>query len=325
MKSKIEAEVGAQGCHFLDATHVATALLGDSIACNLFLLGFAWQRGLVPVSAAALEEAIALNGVAVNFNQQAFLWGRRYAEQPDTVLSLIASEERQPLPTTLDEVIDDRSRRLAEYQDTHYATRYRDYVTMVRRTDSRAADADSLTLAVARNLYKLMAYKDEYEVARLYTDGSFQRQLEAQFEGDFELRFNMAPPLFSKRDPDTGQLIKQEFGPWMMQAFGWLAKLRFLRGTWLDVFGRTAERRRERADIEDYRHLIDTLLPELTEQNYPLALQLANLASKLRGYGHVKDRNRELLALQQAELLTRFRGESPVTAVNIIEARQGVS
>ena len=325
MKAKIEAEVGAAGCHFLDATRVATALLGDSIACNLFLLGFAWQRGLVPVSAAALEEAIALNGVAVDFNKRAFLWGRRYAEQPETVLSLLASEEREPVPTTLDEVIEDRCRRLSDYQDANYAASYRNYVASVRRADSRAGDADSLTLAVARNLYKLMAYKDEYEVARLYTDGSFQRQLEAQFEGDFELRFNLAPPLFSKRDSNTGQLIKQEFGPWMMRAFGGLAKLRFLRGTALDIFGRTAERRRERADIDDYRQLVDSLLPKLTEQNYPVALQLAKLAGKLRGYGHVKDRNRELLALQRAELLQRFRGEPPAAAVNIVGAAQRAS
>ena len=323
MKGKIEAEVGATGCHFLDATRVATALLGDSIACNLFLLGYAWQRGLVPVAAASLEEAIALNGVAVEFNKQAFLWGRRYAAQPETVLSLVASEDSQPVPTTLDEVIKDRCRRLTDYQDARYAARYRDYVASVRRADSRAGDADSLTLAVARNLYKLMAYKDEYEVARLYTDGSFQRQLEAQFEGDFELRFNMAPPLFSKRDPHTGHLLKQEFGPWMMKAFGGLARLRFLRGTALDIFGRSAERRRERADIDAYRQLIDALLPELTEQNYPVALQLAKLAGKLRGYGHVKDRNRDLLALQQAELLQRFRGESPAAAVKIVEAKQG--
>ncbi|MCP5188326.1 MAG: indolepyruvate ferredoxin oxidoreductase family protein [Pseudomonadales bacterium] len=325
MKAKIEAEVGAAGCHFLDATRVATALLGDSIACNLFLLGYAWQRGLVPVAAASLEEAIALNGVAVDFNKLAFLWGRRYAEQPETVLSLLASEESQPVPATLDEVIEDRCRRLTEYQDAHYAARYRDYVASVRRADSRVGDADSLTLAVARNLFKLMAFKDEYEVARLYTDGSFQRQLEAQFEGDFELRFNLAPPLFSKRDSNTGQLIKQEFGPWMMRAFGGLAKLRFLRGTALDIFGRTAERRRERADIDDYRQLVDSLLPKLTEQNYPVALQLAKLAGKLRGYGHVKDRNRELLALQRAELLQRFRGEPPAAAVNIVGAAQRAS
>ena len=163
-----------------------------------------------------------------------------------------------------------------------------------------------------------MAIKDEYEVARLYSDGEFLRKLERQFEGDYELRFHMAPPLFSKRDPHTGHLLKQEFGPWMLRAFGVLARLRFLRGSALDVFGRTAERRRERADLEQYLALLEQLLPALTDRNYAAALELVRLPARLRGFGHVKDRNRELLTLRRDELLREFHGEAatPVTVVN---------
>ena len=319
MRDKIETEVGEAGCHFLNSTRIATALLGDSIASNLFLLGFAWQRGLVPVSADALEEAIELNGVSVNFNLQAFLWGRRYSNEPEKVLQLLDTAEAEPAQPTLDELIADRQQRLTAYQNLAYAQRFEEAVARVRAADPRSDEPDSLTLAVARQLYRLMAIKDEYEVARLYSDGDFERKLRNKFEGDFDLRFNLAPPLFSKRDPVSGHLIKQEFGPWIMPAFGLLARLKVLRGTPLDVFGKTEERRQERADLEDYRQLLDILLVGLNESNYAVALELARLPAKLRGFGHVKDRNRELLLPQREKLLREFRSESPEQMVKIVE------
>ncbi|MCB1699908.1 MAG: indolepyruvate ferredoxin oxidoreductase family protein [Halioglobus sp.] len=319
MKDKILAEVGEPGCDFLDSTRIATALLGDSIASNLFLLGFAWQRGLVPVSAAALEEAIEINGVAADFNRRAFLWGRRYAEQPEKVLQLLDPADERRAPPSLSEVIADRQQRLTSYQNASYASSYLTQVERVRAADPRADEPDSITMAVARQLYRLMACKDEYEVARLYTDGEFLRKLNSQFEGDVELRFNMAPPLIAKRDPHTGHLIKQEFGPWMMQVFGLLARLRFLRGTALDIFGYTLERRREQADLAEYRQLLDTLLAGLDDSNYAVALELARLPAKLRGFGHVKDRNRDMLAPRREELLREFRGEAPASAVKLVE------
>jgi indolepyruvate ferredoxin oxidoreductase len=322
MKGKIVAEVGDEGCHFIDATGVATALLGDSIASNLFLLGFAWQRGLVPVSAAALEEAIELNAVAVPFNKEAFLWGRRCADQPQTVLRLIESGDARRLPLTLDGVRDDRMQRLSRYQNVGYAAVYQTLVQRVRQADPRCDEPGSITMTVARNLYKLMAYKDEYEVARLYSDGEFQRKLQNQFEGDYEVRYNLAPPLFSKREAGTGHLVKQEFGSWMMKAFQLLARFRFLRGTTLDVFGYTQERKQERADIEHYRLLVDKLLPDLTEENYTAAQELVALPEKLRGFGHIKDRNRELLALREAQLWRQFHGEELAREVTIIDAAQ---
>jgi indolepyruvate ferredoxin oxidoreductase len=176
----------------------------------------------------------------------------------------------------------------------------------------------SISVEVARNLYKLMAIKDEYEVARLYSNGEFLRKLDQQFEGDYALRFNLAPPLFSKRDPNTGHLLKREFGPWMLRVFGALARLRFLRGSALDVFNATQERRQERQDLVDYLALLDQLLPALNQDNYAAALALVRLPAKLRGFGHVKDRNRALLAPRRAELLDVFHGgtAAPVTVVN---------
>ncbi|WP_232059090.1 DUF6537 domain-containing protein [Kineobactrum salinum] len=320
MKAKVTDEVGEQATFFIDSTRIATQLLGDSIASNLFLLGYAWQQGLVPVSAAALEQAIELNAVAVGFNKEAFLWGRRCAHQPERVLRLV--EKLAPAAPArlqdLDEIIEDRAARLVRYQNAAYADQYRQQVAQLRQADPRATEADSVTVAAARNLYKLMAYKDEYEVARLYSDGEFLRKLEQQFEGDYQLRFNLAPPLLSKRDPHTGHLLKQEFGPWMLRAFSWLAPLRFLRGTALDIFGRTAERRQERADRDEYIELLERLAPTLATANYEVALELAQLPAKLRGFDHVKDRNREQLARRREHLLQQLHGDpaSPVTIVN---------
>ncbi len=321
MKAKVSDEVGDSAAFFIDATRIATQLLGDSIAANLFLLGYAWQQGLVPVSAAALEEAIELNAVAVNFNKQAFLWGRRCADQPERVLALVdeLAPPAAPRLELVDEIVADRTARLADYQDATYAARYRQQVDRVRAADPKADQPGSFSATVARVLHKLMAYKDEYEVARLYSNGEFLRKLEQQFEGDFELRFNLAPPLFSKRDPVTGHLVKQEFGPWMLTAFGWLARLRRLRGSRFDIFGYTAERRQERADIDDYLSLLDELLSGLSDDNYAEAVELASLPARLRGFGHIKDRNREQLAGQRAQLLRRFRGEA-VDTVTIVNA-----
>ncbi|TGD72048.1 indolepyruvate ferredoxin oxidoreductase family protein [Mangrovimicrobium sediminis] len=322
MRAKISDEVGEAATHFIDATRIATQLMGDSIAANLFLLGFAWQRGTVPVSAEALDKAIELNGVAVAFNKRAFLWGRRCAHQPEKVLALVEELAPSPKPRLqdLDAVLADRVQRLTDYQDAAYAQRYSGVIARVRAADPRAAEADSISLAAARNLFKLMAYKDEYEVARLYSDPAFLKKLHKQFAGDVELRFNLAPPLLSKRDPASGQLIKREFGPWMLGAFGWLAKFKRLRGTRLDIFGYTEERRQERRDIEDYVALLDTIVQELNADNYAPARELAGLAAQLRGFGHVKDRNREQLAVRRDRLLAQLRGEMAASAVTIVDA-----
>ncbi|MEE4108703.1 MAG: indolepyruvate ferredoxin oxidoreductase family protein, partial [Halieaceae bacterium] len=302
MKQRIRDEVGADDVLFLDATRIATALLGDSIAANLFLLGVAYQRGLVPVSAAALEEAVAMNGVAVEFNKQAFLFGRRFVNRREQVLALVPGKRELPQLDT-QALIEDRAGRLAAYQDEAYAQRYRDTLGPLQAADPASGDGESLTATAARALYKLMAYKDEYEVARLYSSDEFLDGLAQQFEGDFSLRFNLAPPLLSRRDPSTGLPAKREFGGWMLTAFRLLAPLRRLRGTALDPFGYTAERRRERQDIADYEALLERLVPEVGRADHGTLRELLGLPLQLRGFGHVKDRNRDQLAVRRQALL----------------------
>ncbi|HEY2344784.1 MAG TPA: indolepyruvate ferredoxin oxidoreductase family protein [Xanthomonadaceae bacterium] len=300
----------------IEATELATALFGDAIATNSFILGVAWQQGLVPVSLDALLRAIELNGAAVKMNKEAFAWGRLAAIDPDAVRTAAGMKTTSsadtvvlgdPAPRTasvsdlplddarlsrnIDESIARREAFLADYQDAAYAKRYRALVDQVRSAESaKAPGSTALASAVARYAFKLMAYKDEYEVARLYTNGEFQRRIAQQFEGDYKLNFHLAPPLFARRDAE-GHLVKQQFGPWMMKAFGVLAKLKFLRGGALDIFGRTEERRIERQLIADYFRDIGAILPTLSPDNIAQAVEIASLPERIRGYGHVKEKH----------------------------------
>lgn len=292
----------------VDATRLATALLGDSIATNLFMLGYAWQKGLVPVSHEALEKAIELNGTAVAMNKAAFLWGRRAAHDLARVerLATPPQEEGHRLSRTLDEAIARRVEQLTAYQDAAYAARYTALVEKVRAAEAKLG-REALTEAVARNYYKLMAYKDEYEVARLYTDGSFLKQIEAQFEGDYKLQFHLAPPAFAEKDPDTGHLKKRAFGPWMLRAFGLLARMKRLRGTALDPFGRTAERKAERQLIADYEAVVEELLARLGPDTHAVCVAIARVPEQIRGYGHIKDEALGKAKAREAELLATLR------------------
>jgi indolepyruvate ferredoxin oxidoreductase len=303
---------GDNRTEFIDATGLATALLGDAIAANLFLLGHAYQRGALPVGGAAIDRAIELNGVAVAMNRRAFALGRLAAEDLERVERAAnpgaAAEAEAAADDTLDEIIARRGAILTDYQDAAYAARYQDFVRQVEAAEqTKGKGMTGLAAAVAHNLFKLMAYKDEYEVARLYSDGRFQANLAKQFEGDLKLTFHLAPPLISRRDPDTGELIKREFGPWMMPAFKLLAKLKGLRGGAFDIFGRTAERRAERAAIPSYRAVIQEILTGLTPDNHALAAQIATLPAKIRGYGHIKERSQVATAAEQAHLLEAWR------------------
>ncbi|MBB6598092.1 indolepyruvate ferredoxin oxidoreductase family protein [Luteimonas sp. MC1825] len=349
--------------HMVDATQLANALMGDAIASNLFMLGYAWQRGLVPLAFESLMRAVDLNGAAVEMNRTAFAWGRLAAVNPDVVYDAAGvvrnarttveatphaldalppgdwegnewgatsapkparqEDDLRHLPSgadqvaylplddprlsrSLDELVARRAAFLSDYQNAKYARRYTDFVAKVRAAEqARAPGASDLGEAVARYFFKLMAYKDEYEVARLYTSGEFKRRLEQQFEGDYTLQFHLAPPLLAKRNAN-GELQKQAFGPWMLTAFGVLAKLRGLRGTALDVFGYTEERRMERALIDDYERTVGGLLDGLDSGNIALAAEIASIPEHIRGYGHVKHAHLETARAREAELLREW-------------------
>jgi indolepyruvate ferredoxin oxidoreductase len=318
LKRAIVASAGRGNCHFVDATRIASALFGNSIGANFFLVGYAYQIGALPLSAAAIEKAIELNGEAVEMNRAAFRWGRYAAIDLADVETLIKPKEEDParrLSQTLDETIERRVEFLTAYQNARYAARYRTMVDKVRAAESARTPGNSgLAEAVARYLFKLMAYKDEYEVARLYTDGSFLRQVANELEGDnLRFEFHLAPPLLAPRDKETGQLKKMSFGPWILQAFRMLASLRFLRGTPLDPFGWTAERRTERALIADYRRMLDEILAGLRPNNHNLAVALATVPEKIRGFGHVKDWHLKAAQAEKAALLDQFRtGRAPL-------------
>ncbi len=318
MQRRVRDAVGAEHADFVDATTIATALLGDSIATNLFMLGYAFQKGLIPIGLDALMQAIALNGVAVAKNQETFAWGRRAAADWDFVVQTARPALREPAALITDTValIEDRVRRLTAYQSARYARRYRALVEEVAAAErAQGRGLTGLTDVVARTLYKLMAYKDEYEVARLYTDGTFRRSLEAQFEGDYRIEFNLAPPLLAPRDKAAGHLKKRTYGPWLLPVLRGLAKFRWLRGSALDPFGHTEERRTERRLIDEYESLVRSIIATLTADNHTLAMELAGAAERIRGYGHVKRQSIAQAKAAEARLLARFQAaERPLAA-----------
>lgn len=318
-ESDVRAAIG-EGCEFIDANALALRLFGDSIYANPLLLGYAWQKGWIPLGRAALLRAIELNAVSVEKNQAAFEAGRLAAHDP----AMLAKDAARPagkavvmaMPVTLDRLVTQRVDLLTAYQNAAYAERYRLAVERLRAVESRIAAGGRLLLteAVARNLAKLMAYKDEYEVARLHGAPEFLEELRKQFEGepgkDYTLNFHLAPPLLARRDAG-GKLVKQRFGPWMMQAFRVLARFKGLRGSLLDPFGKTAERRRERQLVDEYFALVDMFCANLSPERLDTALELARLPEKIRGYGHVKEKAMD--AAQESRALLMALYDAPAT------------
>jgi len=318
LRRNIVEAVGQDHAEFVDCGRIATALLGDSIAANMFMLGFAYQRGLIPISATSIESAIELNGAAKKMNTDAFRWGRQAAVNPQAVEQLLGSKAAgqgvriSPEPVkTLDEVIAVRQQFLTEYQNSAYAQRYSALVEQMRNAEQRLGTGRSeLTQGVAKYYFKLLAIKDEYEVARLHVESGFLDRVSQQFEGDYKLVFNLAPPLFAKCDPHTGLPKKSEFGPWIVPVFRLLAKLRGLRGTALDVFGYSVERRQERALIQRYEAVIAEVLPLLEDggAHYDTLLELVSLPEQIRGYGHVRAKAMALARQRESVLLDVLRG-----------------
>ena len=309
--SAVRSAVGAEGMASFDAEQVAVQLIGDSIYTNPLMLGFAWQKGRVPLSHASLMRAIELNNVQIDNNKAAFEWGRRCAHDLAAVQALFKAAQviRFVKKPSLAEMLAKRVAFLTDYQNAAYAQTYQDFVDKVRQAEALQGKT-TLTEAVARYLFKLMAYKDEYEVARLHTDTGFLNKVNAMFEGDFKLNYHLAPPLLASKN-DQGELQKQQFGPWMQTGFRLLARLKGLRGTPFDVFGRTDERREERALIAEYRASIEEVLAGLTAENHATALEIARIPELIKGYGHIKARHLATARPQWDALLQLFRKDHP--------------
>ncbi len=297
MEKSVEQFCGEGRADFFDSTEIALALTGDTIGANMMLLGYACQKGWLPVKHTTLLQAIEDNGVAVPYNLKVFNLGRLLAAEPAKVKALAAeskpTRDSLQLSETLDQLIERRTSDLVAYQDEQYAKRYRDLVEGVRQAEQQKTGQTTITDAVARNLYKLMAYKDEYEVARLYTDGTFEKAIADQFQGDYQVNFHFAPPLFSKIDPNTGRPQKRAFGPSMLKRMRWLASMKKFRGTAFDVFGRTEERKEERQLIVEYESSVRDIVANLSADNQGKALELARMPEEIRGFGPVKAKNLE--------------------------------
>ena len=291
-------------------THIATGLMGDAIAVNMFMVGYAWQKGWLPVSRAALERAIELNDVAVPFNKDCFTWGRRFAHDPASVEQLLQAAHVVELTAAplqkLEDIVAHRSAYLRAYQDEAYAQRYRALVERVAWREREAGGDGQLAVAVARYHFKLLMHKDEYEVARLYSTPEFRAEIARQFEGDYRMRFHLGAGPFAKKDPVSGQPRKTEVGPWVLVAFRILARLRRLRGTWLDPFRHTPERKLAAQLLADYERDVEALLRDLDRPRHGLAVEIASWPEQVRGYAHVRAASAEKTLLEKTELWRKW-------------------
>ena len=312
-EAAILAAVGQEGVGMFDAEHIATQALGDSIYTNPLILGYAWQKGRVPLSLAALMRAMELNGVQVDNNKAAFEWGRQCAANLQQVQSMFAAQQVIQLvkKPSLEELVAKRVAFLTDYQDAAYAADYQAFVNKVHAAEARLGTSTRMSQAVARYLFKLMAYKDEYEVARLHTSQEFTDKIANMFEGDYKIVHHLAPPLTAAKN-DKGELVKKAYGPWMRKAFGLMASMKGLRGGALDIFGRTEERKMERALIQEYRACIEELLRGLNADNLTLAVEIASIPEDIRGYGHVKERHLVSARAKWQALLQRWRNPQAV-------------
>jgi indolepyruvate ferredoxin oxidoreductase len=314
IKRQLEERAGKDRVSFLDANDLAIRLFGDSIAANMLLLGVAYQQGTVPIASAAIEQAIALNGAAVAMNRDAFRLGRLMAHDPAAVQQLAGAAPKPAKAETLESVIAHRKALLTAYQDAAYAGRFETAIRSLAGIETaRTPGYTGLALTAAKSLAKLMAYKDEYEVARLYTDGRFAKSIAEAFDGTQRIELHLAPPLLARRDPTSGEPRKMVFGPWILKALGVVARMKSLRGSWADLFGYTAERRLERQMITDYLGLLETIAERLTPDNHAIAVELAALPLEVRGFGHVKLAAYETFRTKQAALKAKLLTEAIAT------------
>ncbi len=315
LRHAIQERAGKAPVHHFDAHTAAEKLFGDSIAANMFMLGYAYQLGHVPIGSAAIEQAIELNGAAVEMSRNAFRFGRLAAHDKAALERLVGpalAAATAPKAETLDSIVAFRADQLTAYQDAALAERYRALVARVAEAErKRMPGRSGLAEAVARSYYKLLAYKDEYEVGRLFSSPAFDKALAEQFEGHRRLEFHLAPPLIARRDKDTGEPRKMKFGPWMRPLFRLLAKGKALRGTAWDVFGYSAERKLERQMIADYEKLVEEVVERLSPATHATAVALTSLALDIRGFGHIKLRNYRTVKAREAALLRELRSPPP--------------
>lgn len=313
IRQRILDAAGAGRCEFIEATAMAERMLGDSIYANMLLFGYAFQKGLVPLPAEAVEEAIGLNGADVQMNIRAFALGRRMASDPSAARASVA--ECGGVDEPLDATINRCAAFLTDYHDANYARRFRDVLAKVSAAERAVCGTrDEFARAAAQSLFRLMAIKDEYEVARLYSDGEFDRVLQSQFSGSYKLRYHMAPLFLSRPDIKTGRMTKWTFGAWIRPVLAALAAVRGLRGTPFDVFGWSTERRIERRLIAEYETLIEELISGLRPDNHDLAVEIAGLYSGVRGYGHVKATSIDRIRQCEDELMAGYRNSRKAAA-----------
>ena len=307
-------EKSSKETDFINSIKLATAMFGDSIASNMFITGYALQKGFIPVKPESMEEAIRLNNIAVEMNLSAFRWGRMAAHNMQFVekeaLPYLTNVEIDYDQYNLENIVNDRIDILTKYQNTKYAQKYKNLINKVINIENKLDDkSQELSKAVAKYLFKLMAYKDEYEVARLYSDGQFKEKLHNAFDGNLKIKFHLAPPLFSPKDINTGKPRKITLGSWMLTIFSVMSKFKFLRGTFFDPFGKTKERKMERFLIKQYIDDLDLILENVNKKNIHLAIQITSIPEIIRGFGHVKEENINQAQEKREELLKSWHSK----------------
>jgi len=289
MKENLILLNGKDNISFMPSNKITTKILGDSILSNIYLVGYAYQSGLIPINAKSIEQAIKLNGASVEENINAFRLGRHSINLKKEILNTIS--EKDKILTSFDEKYNDRYNYLIKYQNEKYAKKFKDLVEFAKTSDEKIGNGNKFSTAVLNNYFKLMSYKDEYEVSRLYSSDEFVNKIKKNFDGNFKINFYLAPPIFYKKDKVTGNPLKIKFGQWLLIIFKILNKLKFLRGTLFDPFGYFSERKNERKLIEDYKNIIIEIGKKLTVNNYNIAVDIASFPDQIRGFGHVKEKN----------------------------------
>ena len=307
MKENLISILGKKNVDFVPSNTIANKILGDSILSNMFIVGKAYQSGCIPINAKSIEQAIKLNGVTIEENIHAFRLGRHSINMKEEIQNLIF--EKGKVITDFDEKLIDRYNFLIEYQNKKYADQYKELVDYVKKYEQKIKiDKNNFSNAVAINYFKLMSYKDEYEVARLYSNKEFISKINNTFEGNFKINFHLAPPIFYKKDKVTGNPLKMHFGSWTMVLFKFISIFKFLRGTYFDPFAYLDERKKERLLINDYKDRILEICSKLTKDNYTLAVEIASIPDQIRGFGYIKNKNIEIAKSCEDKLMSAFNG-----------------